>query len=626
MPDGAKLFMYNKDKSHLIGAFTSNNNNKRKVLPVIPVKGDQITIEYFEPKYPKVEGVLKIGKISHDFLNFYENEMIFLNSNGCTIDINCTEGENWQNEKRAVCKILAGGGNICSGALINNTNNNGTPYVLTANHCISTQINAESSVFIFNYERPTCNGTSGSQAQSISGSELKATLSTSDFTLLELYKLPLSTFSPYYAGWDNRNIVKNNVVGIHHPNGNEKEICFDNDNIQSTFYPSHSVDPNANHWKVIWDEGVTADMSSGSPLFDNNARIIGQLHGGYSECVGEETNGLADWYGKFSTSWDEGSNALSRLRDWLNPQNNVFILDGINGCDEGIAVNLNITHTITSTELHQATNNITASNIIETGATATYEAGNQIKLLPGFRAKSGSNFVARIEDFNCVVTCDPINLSAWTNFVCTSSNLCYNIVNSKHYEIIVRTQSGALVYQGSGNTNGSTTCVWNTLGVSSGYYIVTVGFDNDCHTISNTYQVLVASCKTSDSENYILEMEEESNETTSLIDEQLQSRFNLSDNIKLHPNPTTGQLFIILPDSFENYLHLTEVFVTDILGKTIYKATAKSTNMSFDLSSNSKGSYIIRVQTKDEIVTKKNYFKIVYCCNEYRNILKKLLL
>ncbi|MDD2688509.1 MAG: hypothetical protein PHI54_08720, partial [Bacteroidales bacterium] len=36
-------------------------------------------------------------------------------------------------------------------------------------------MNGEKSVFIFNYESPSCNGYDGSQSQSIAGANLKAT-------------------------------------------------------------------------------------------------------------------------------------------------------------------------------------------------------------------------------------------------------------------------------------------------------------------------------------------------------------------------------------------------------------------------------------------------------------------
>ena len=46
--------------------------------------------------------------------------------------------------------IVIGGNGICSGALVNNTCNDGTPYFLTANHCLGGSTG--SWAFRFNWQ------------------------------------------------------------------------------------------------------------------------------------------------------------------------------------------------------------------------------------------------------------------------------------------------------------------------------------------------------------------------------------------------------------------------------------------------------------------------------------------
>ena len=53
------------------------------------------------------------------------------------------------------------------------------------------------------------------------------------------------------------------------------------------------------YWIVNWGEGRTYFGSSGSPLYDANYGIVGQLYGGSSFC----TNDANDIYGKLSSSW-----------------------------------------------------------------------------------------------------------------------------------------------------------------------------------------------------------------------------------------------------------------------------------------------------------------------------------
>ena len=59
----------------------------------------------------------------------------------------------------------------------------------------------------------------------------------------------------------------------------------------------------------------------GSPLFDQDGRIIGQLFGGSAACSGTVDNGTLDYYGRLATSWNGAGTSNTRLKDWLDPQN-----------------------------------------------------------------------------------------------------------------------------------------------------------------------------------------------------------------------------------------------------------------------------------------------------------------
>jgi hypothetical protein len=78
------------------------------------------------------------------------------------------------------------------------------------------------------------------------------------------------------------------ATGMHHPGGGIKKICQDTDALtQATFNLAPC-------WKIsTWEQGVTEGGSSGSPLFDQNHRIVGQLFGGQASCALP----LNDYYG-----------------------------------------------------------------------------------------------------------------------------------------------------------------------------------------------------------------------------------------------------------------------------------------------------------------------------------------
>ncbi len=326
MPEGAKVFLYNEDKDHVLGAFTDLNNKKEGVLAVQPVYGDKIYIELYVPSNVTFEPELVVGQIGHDYKGSFVNpkNKVNLKSQSCNVDINCSEGEAWQAEKRSVCKIIIDGMYLCTGTLLNNTKQDGTPYFLTAHHCVDHDPagSGPKIVYYFNYENKTCNGGGASQSQSVSGSQLRATTPNLDFALYEMSKVPPAAYKPYYAGWDRSGNNPTEVTGIHHPGGDVKKICGDKDGA-TTGYAGYDYNT---HWHVpSWDYGTTEGGSSGSGLFDQNHRLVGDLTGGDAGC----DYNFNDYYTQFHQSWNRYPGSGTSLKSWLDPTNSgVITLDG----------------------------------------------------------------------------------------------------------------------------------------------------------------------------------------------------------------------------------------------------------------------------------------------------------
>lgn len=324
LQEGSVVNLFSREGKHIIGGFDKRFNPKDfGSLGTMPVEGDMIYIELFEPF--EVNSICTIGKISHDFLGFYKND-----PNGpsgeCNIDVLCAQGSPWHKEKASVALIIRGGNAWCSGALINNTGEDGRELFLTAHHCynfetIEDNINeAANSVFVFNKESPWCNGPNGPTTMTVSGSTLKSNWSTTDFELLELNSRVPTSYYPYYSGWDRDITVAINTVGIHHPRGDDKKISLDHQSPDIKNFSNNNCSgvTGTNFWKIIdWDEGTTEKGSSGSPLFNQNHRIIGELTGGCAACG----NNLSDFYGRLPVSWFGGGSSINRLSDWLDPLN-----------------------------------------------------------------------------------------------------------------------------------------------------------------------------------------------------------------------------------------------------------------------------------------------------------------
>ncbi len=320
LPEGSRMFIYNEDHSYVIGSFTARNNKDYGSFSTGLVKGDVSIIEYEQPPIVKDEPVLRISRIVHAYRNLFDGAFAkdalgFGSSGSCNNNVNCPEGADWQDQKRAVCMILTGGGaRICSGSMINNVRQDLTPYFLTANHCLGGE---SSWIIMFNYESPSCANVDGPTWMTVSGTTLRASSSFSDFGLLELSSQPPDSYNVYYAGWSAVDTPWDSCVGIHHPSGDIKKISFDYDAVQSTSYLGTTSGDNS-HWRVIaWDDGTTEPGSSGSPLFNAQHQIIGQLHGGYASCVSI----TSDYYGKVAQSWDHFAGSSSQLKYWLDPDN-----------------------------------------------------------------------------------------------------------------------------------------------------------------------------------------------------------------------------------------------------------------------------------------------------------------
>lgn len=317
LPKGANLFIYNDTQDQILGAFTSENNKKTQILGISLLFTNAITIEYFEPNNAEFKGELEIDRVTHGYRNAYEytSNKAFGSSGTCNNDVVCPEAAPYNYEINSVAMLVTGGNGFCSGALVNNTAQDETPYLLTANHCYSDPADW---VFWFNWHRTECQAGTASTHNDVSGATLKARNADSDFCLVELSETPPINYNVFYAGWDRRDTPSTSSVGIHHPSGDVKKISWDNQPTTSTDYEPNAYLENS-HWKISnWEDGTTEGGSSGSPLFNQDHRIIGQLHGGWAACG----NTSPDYYGKFSMSWDRGGTSTNQLKNWLDPQNN----------------------------------------------------------------------------------------------------------------------------------------------------------------------------------------------------------------------------------------------------------------------------------------------------------------
>lgn len=332
LPPEAKLFVYNSDQSEILGSYTEKNNTELNMLPIQPITGDALIVEYQEPLEPGFKGEIEIGEVNHDFVGILRALEPRDPEQDCHPNLICYPEDIQPGS--GVVGLIINGTFYCTGVLVNNTAEDGTPYLLTATHCLNNNYSFGSSnpslwqkygqrgswhydkvagsiVAFFNYQSPLCDMDIRGPIQMTMASADSVLISENhDISLLKLKLQPEESaipaeYQPYYLGWNANNPARETPFhGLHHPNGGIKKVAIEDDplTIGSFDLPNYDQEaPNA-HWVVrAWDTGATEGGSSGSPLLDREKRVVGTLTGGSSYCSSPKG---PDYYASLSKFWN----------------------------------------------------------------------------------------------------------------------------------------------------------------------------------------------------------------------------------------------------------------------------------------------------------------------------------
>lgn len=340
VPEGAQVFLYNADQSRILGAFTHLNNSDLHILPVAPIRGEEVIVEYQEPARAAFPGRLTVGEVNHGYRSLRgdeprENKSSF----DCMPPLACyaDETEPYGAWGRSVVMMMIDGSVACTGVLVNNTAGDGKPYLLTASHCLNRQFQltnpdyaqiAGTIVSFFNYDSPLCSSVMrGTEEMSVASAYCVAVNEKSDMALLELAETPPVYYRPYYAGWNAGEWGAPPYSGIHHPGGAVKRINRTEKELSpATFHITETEFYEKAHLHVSeWAEGCTAAGSSGSPLFNACGQVIGALSGGSSTC----SLPVNDYYYALSAAWKPTDEPKEQLACWLDPTDRSLSCEGV---------------------------------------------------------------------------------------------------------------------------------------------------------------------------------------------------------------------------------------------------------------------------------------------------------
>ena len=315
---GATLHVWSEDGGYFQGPYTAADASHDGDFwsPVVP--GDRAVIELYQPADAPRPSRLVLGRVGRGYRDLFRRSTAAAAKAGsCNVDVVCPEADPWRDEVRSVGRYSVQGLYLCTGTMIMDVPGSFRPYFLTAYHCEVTASNDSSVVVYWNYESPTCGQHGGGTlGDNQSGATFRASRADVDFCLVELDQDPDPESNVYFAGWDaGTATAPQATVTIHHPQGDEKSIAFNNVPL-TTGSSCIRSGPNGTHWYVDhYDLGTTEQGSSGSGLWDTAThQVVGFLSGGQASCSVISY----DCYGKLAVAWD-GASAALRARDWLDP-------------------------------------------------------------------------------------------------------------------------------------------------------------------------------------------------------------------------------------------------------------------------------------------------------------------
>ncbi|WP_179334960.1 T9SS type A sorting domain-containing protein [Winogradskyella costae] len=654
IPEGAKLYVYNKEKTDLLRPFTHHNNNTEEVLGTWLVEGNSAYIEYYQPANVVGEAKIIVGSVVHGYRTAQTYEKSLGDSGNCNFDVDCDitpasdpYGLNAVKEsiKTSGALILRNGSDWCSGTLINNTNNDGTPYIMTANHCGGGE---GTWSFRFNWRSPnpscgtTTNSTNGSFNQTVSGATLRASSSQSDMELVEINDTSFfeNNYDLVWAGW-NRSTTQVPAVsfGFHHPSGDIQKVSRNDEGAvrTTTTFNGNSA---AQMWRINdWELGVTEGGSSGSGLFNETGHLIGMLSGGNAACSGTNDNGGFDIYGRFGVAWDFGSTSSTRLSDWLDPSNSgVEVLDQYPALqtydiDARASAGAGNAAELCGEDFTPQVTLINSGVLALTSATVTYSldsetstvlnwtgnlfAGGSIVIDTPTYSNLGSgshSFSINVSNPNGITDENPSNNDFALNFnvspAFATSTVVFDLLTDNFGQETswsLVNSSGTVVDSRSGGTYGAATSYQET---------ITIPNFNECYTftIFDSYGDGICCSNFTGSGNYSLsdengneiivgsEFTSEESITFNVQNPLSVNEFTLETVINIYPNPVKDNLNIELTHVNETV----DYQIYNTLGQKISEGSLEpNSTYNMNMSQYETGLYFVKLSTSTNTITKK---------------------
>jgi len=223
----------------------------------------------------------------------------------CLSDVACRSDEDFDHLADAIRAIgyvrfvRAGKSYVCTGGLLNDAANSGTPYFLTAEHCIGTNEEAASVEVVWDLRSEACGSNRMAKVSRSHGAELLVASPATDVALLKLASVPADRV---FLGVDTRQLAPDTVVHrVSHAGGLSQTYS------SGVVEQSGTSCSGASRPQFVYTRprsGGTSGGSSGAPLLLPGLYVAGQLFG---KCGPDPENTCATWNrgvdGSLRESW-----------------------------------------------------------------------------------------------------------------------------------------------------------------------------------------------------------------------------------------------------------------------------------------------------------------------------------
>jgi len=332
LPTGSRIWVYQPDQPDMVLGPFGHELMDESGLWLPALNGPELVVEVAAPTASLMRGErlgFSVGRVLEifDLKALKESGRFGGGWNDCDIEATCIGNQNtaWLRDAVAHLQfVVNGNGFICSGGLVVDSSVSGNiPYLLTADHCFNTQSSASSLTAYFDYFRSACVvGTVPSlgSVPQVSGSQLLAARSETDFTFLRLNSTPSGSL--IFLGWTATDPAVGDILErLHHPAGSHMrytQLRIDDPSLFSCGGEYHYGTVIAGGW---------AGGSSGSPVVNQAGRIVGQMFGscGGQNATACDFTSLVGMDGKFSRTYPF-------VAQWINPADYFadLVIDNIN--------------------------------------------------------------------------------------------------------------------------------------------------------------------------------------------------------------------------------------------------------------------------------------------------------